>query len=160
MNAVAPTHLHRVRPISEDAMTVLQHLAVHGPSSRGDIERRLDGVLRDARVTMTNLTTQQYIAADHNQKPVTYSLTAKARARLQATDVPLRRAARRSPVCTRATKLQTVLLNGTVYAGESGPRYGWRPGADQAAKLPSRFGNTLRWPDGRRTDLAGRPVQG
>lgn len=33
-----------------------------------------------------------------------------------------------------------------------------RPGADACAQLPSRTGNTLRWPNGRVTDLSGTPL--
>ena len=33
-----------------------------------------------------------------------------------------------------------------------------RPGATDCSALPSRMGNTLRWPDGRVTDLSGTPL--
>lgn len=34
-----------------------------------------------------------------------------------------------------------------------------RPGGEQALTLPSRIGDTLRYRDGRVTDMAGAPVQ-
>ncbi len=156
MNAVTPAHLHRpgpatLRPLSPDALAVLKLLAVSGPSTRHYIQQLLPSV-RDCRVTLTNLLTQQYIYSDHDQKPVTYALTAKARTRLEYDDqVP----ARKARVAAVATKRATY-LSGEYHAPQE--RYGPRPGAGDAPALPSRFGNTLRWPDGRHTDLEGSPL--
>ena len=44
------------------------------------------------------------------------------------------------------------------YAGEELKSCTGRPGASHALSLPSRFGNHLRYPDGRVTGLDGTPV--
>lgn len=46
---------------------------------------------------------------------------------------------------------------GAQGSGDSRPPV-HRPGSDRFTALPSRMGDQLRWPDGRVTDLNGRPL--
>lgn len=46
--------------------------------------------------------------------------------------------------------------NGHASAADLAPRQP-RPGSEAALSLPSRVGDRLYWPDGRITDLEGKP---
>lgn len=60
---------------------------------------------------------------------------------------------------TRTTRAAPIIpmFNGT-YDGAELRAFADRASAMQAHGLPSRRGNLLRWPDGRLTDLEGKPA--
>ena len=150
--------MNRPSMMNAQTLSVLRHIAVHGPQSKTDIEKFLKE-LTNARSTISNLHYLGYLAADKSVNPHTYALTNKARTRLASPDLPraVGTGGGRKP---RSTPLQAMTF--TVHDDEyrcgdlnASPR----PGAMRAFSLPSRFGDRLHYRDGRVTDMAGNAIE-
>jgi hypothetical protein len=158
-----------------DSFAVLRHIEVHGPRTRVEVTKGLaQQKLSDPTRTINNLVALGYLVKDATTKPISYSLTGKSRQKLAAPDPRgqevLRAHGRRRP----ATPLETLRAEARVRASArhrqvelasmdapySAREYhpSNRPGAMDAFALPSRMGDTLRYRDGRVTDMAGNPV--
>jgi hypothetical protein len=138
---------------------LLRHVAVHGGRTRAEVIKAFPGAAK-VETALTNLAYLGYVAADHTTTPVQYTVTGKGRKKLMLTSAAM--APRRDPALMKADVFPATLKKrhrpkeGDYQATEYEPST--RPGAMVAAGLPSRFGDTLRFPGGRVTDLAGNPI--
>lgn len=136
----------KARRLSAESVAALRHIQVHGACTAGEMMKA-----GHARVTLNSVAACGYVAPDRTQKEVRLVLTRKARGLLDGPIVlraahPKRIAAGKERAALEASVITGPLMND-----------GLRPGCMVAFALPSRWGNTLRYPDGRVTDMAGNP---
>ncbi len=167
--------------MAPESYAVLRHIEVNGPRTRPEIAKGLAGLLGDPTKTTANLVGLGYLARDESTKVPTYTLTNKARVKLSSPYVPRSASAKpRKAREARSASAPSSAARQAVAAAErrakawTSPHHrpgamatpyrateyapSTRPGAMVAFGLPSRMGDTLRYRDGRVTDMAGQPV--
>lgn len=147
------------RNMSPETARILQHIAVHGTRTRPEVAKAFPGNER-VDPTISNLMYLGYLACDDNTKPAQYSLTGKGRQKLIDGGA---RAPKRDPAKLKADIFSPGLVDTRaryVPRGYQASEYApsTRPGAMAAFSFPSRFGDTLRYRDGRRTDMDGNTI--
>lgn len=148
---------------------LLRHFEVHGARTHEEVKKAFaDRRAGEVAQTLYNLAYLGYLAPDGTTKPITYTLTGKARKKLANPDATttVRRARaslqpRRNPdmlrASTPAAAAKPFRPSVNHYQGAELTSSA-RPGSMDALAHPSRFGNTLHFRDGRITDLAGNPI--
>jgi hypothetical protein len=165
-----------------ETFEILRHIEVHGPRSRHELIKGLQRETGDITKRAANLLMMGYLALDQTTNPSSFALTSKARKKLSEPFTPAPISTKpRSPRTVNVTPRNTVIeprlrrtdvapvqrrsyepkhevraIAKPYSASEYAPSV--RPGAMYAFTLPSRVGDTLRYRDGRITDLAGNPV--
>jgi hypothetical protein len=128
-----------IAPITLD---VLRHLQIHGTSTRAEI---VAGVGKLPVSTLSNLCFLGHAHTETSTKDMRYAITPKGRAKLDG--VALRRRG-----MTEGQRLEQARRS-HLYLGHEVREPSNRPGAMDAAALPSRIGQRLYWPDGRVTHI-------
>jgi hypothetical protein len=162
-----------------ETFAILRHIEVHGPRSRNELAKGLSQSTPDITKRAANLLMMGYLALDQTTNPSSFALTSKARKKLSEpfTPAPIvtkSRAPRTVNLAPRKTAPQLTALRPEVQRRAYEPKHevrtiakpyraaeyapSARPGAMYAFTLPSRVGDTLRYRDGRITDLAGNPL--
>lgn len=149
------------RTMMQSTYDVLRHLEVHGPRTRDEVKKSFaDRPTGEAVKALDRLNFCGYVSADDTTKPITYTLTGKARKLLAAPFKPGK--GNSVPRTPRALPLKPARQNmpkpsvRAYHSDELAPSL--RPRAMDAFECPSRVGDTLRYRDGRVTDLAGNPI--
>jgi hypothetical protein len=160
-----------------ESYALLRHIEVHGPRSRPELAAGLARPVKDVTIRLSNLVALGYLAKDETVTPIAFALTRKSRVKLASPYEP-------KPPATKPRKARervdtSVRSRATLHAAQAwspparrvfgaptatpyrAQEYqpSTRPGAMVAVKLPSRFGDTLRYRDGRVTDMAGNPIE-
>lgn len=141
----------------EETLAVLRHVSVNGARTRDEVKKAFPGST-SAMSALANLTQLGYLTTDDSMKPIAYTLTGKGRTKLVIGPGPLR--ARRDPAKLQADipsipRVRRMAI--TAYQPQELAE-SVRPGSMDAFAFPSRMGNTLRYRDGRVTDLDGNPI--
>lgn len=168
-----------------ETFAILRHLEVHGPRSKKEVAKGVGEAEAEVARRLSNLSMLGYLAEDSTTKPVSWHLTGKARQKLAAPDAvyprrpkqipkkPLeaespglsaakaarleqRAAPSPSPVTRRMRAVNGGEMSAPYRSTEYSPSV--RPGANDAFALPSRMGDSLRYRDGRITDMDGTPL--
>lgn len=170
----------------EDTFALLRHIEVNGPRTRAEAAAGLRRPPNELTKVINNLAMMGYLAKDETTQPICFALTSKARKRLaqgfeppppmqprkarekpephpqlSATQARLVQAAQPKPtpaqyVPARRERSSSV-MSAPYTAREYQPSH--RPGAMTAFDMPSRVADTLRYRDGRVTDMAGNPIE-
>lgn len=163
-----------------ETFAILRHIEVHGPRSRDELVKGLRQATADLGKRLNNLTSMGYVARDETTRPVSFTLTHRARAKLASPEVARPSAPIKEPVEPKPRKkrntsdwgeLQSLAQQRIRAMGVNrgqqtkAPPYrgtemapSLRPHAMDFTLLPSRFGDRLHYRDGRVTDMAGNPL--
>lgn len=160
--------------MQQDTMDVLKHVAVHGTRTRAEVAKAFPH-MPGAGKAVDNLAMLGYLVDNGMTTPKTFILSRKAKEKLAQPFKPAKLRTAREKADEALQMHVRQYVRPVRPASVPHPRStAWHPkpwhyrptefepssraGAMNAFELPSRFGDRLRWPDGRITDLDGNPT--